>query len=96
MTFNIEQLAKEMPDFTSHQEASEWFGNRFEGKFIFKEKDMINEVPTYFYHILKDTNGYNQYMNMLSDEYQKIDSPTSFYSYTTVLISEHGDVEISL
>ncbi|WP_456271284.1 hypothetical protein [Bacillus sp. AK031] len=96
MTFNIEQLAEEMPDFTSHNEASAWFGNRFQGQFIFKEKDVINEVPTYFYHIVKDTNNYNEYMNLLSDEDQKIDSKTSFYSYTTVIISEHGDVEISL
>jgi hypothetical protein len=96
MTFNIEQLAEEMPEFTNHKEASEWFGNRFQGQFIFKEKDFINEVPTYFYHIVKDANGYNQYMNSLTDENQKIDSTTSFYSYTTVIISEHGDVEISL
>ncbi|WP_276310197.1 hypothetical protein [Bacillus salacetis] len=29
MTINIEELAKKMPAFDNHQEASEWFGDKF-------------------------------------------------------------------
>ncbi|WP_421384946.1 hypothetical protein ACOJQI_09290 [Bacillus salacetis] len=96
MDINIEQLAKEMPEFRSHQEASEWFGDKFQGQFVFKGKDMIDDVPAYFYHIVKDVNSYNRYMNALSEEDSTIDSMSTFYSYTTVVISEDGDVEISL
>jgi hypothetical protein len=96
MNINIEQLAKEMPEFENHQDASDWFGDKFQGQFVFKEKDMINDVPTYFYHIVKDVNSYNRYMNALTEEDSTIDSTNTFYSYTTVAISEDGDVEISL
>ena len=96
MDINIEQLAKEMPEFTNHQEASDWFGDKFQGQFVFKEKDFINEVPTYFYHIVKDVNRYNRYMNALVQEESDIDSLNTFYSYTTVSITEDGNVEISL
>jgi hypothetical protein len=96
MDINIEQLAEEMPEFENHQEASEWFGNRFQGQFIFKEKDTLNGIPTYFYHIIKDVNSYNRYMNALSQEGSEIEAAQSFYSYTTVLITDDGDVEISL
>ncbi|MGM0844767.1 MAG: hypothetical protein ACQEUT_07295 [Bacillota bacterium] len=96
MDLNIKQLAEEMPEFDNHQEASEWFGNKFGGQFIFREKDIINGITTYFYHIVKDGNGYNRYMNSLSEEKTEIDSMNSFYSYTTVSISEDGEVEISL
>lgn len=96
MDINIEQLAKEMPEFTNHQEASDWFGDKYQGQFVFKEKDFINEVPTYFYHIVKDVNRYNRYMNALLQEDGDIDSLNTFYSYTTVSITEDGNVEISL
>jgi hypothetical protein len=96
MNINIEQLAKEMPEFNNHQEARDWFGEKFQGQFIFKEKDIIDDTPTYFYHIVKDTNNYNRYMNALSQEDSTIDSMNTFYSYTTVSITESGDVEISL
>ncbi|EDL65812.1 hypothetical protein [Bacillus sp. SG-1] len=96
MDINIEKLAKEMPEFTNHQEASDWFGDKFQGQFVFKEKDFINEVPTYFYHIVKDVNRYNRYMNALVQEESDIDSLNTFYSYTTVSITEDGNVEISL
>lgn len=96
MDINIEQLAEEMPEFENHQEASEWFGNRFQGQFIFKEKDTLNGIPTYFYHIIKDVNNYNRYMNALSQEESEIEAAQSFYSYTTVSITDDGDVEISL
>jgi hypothetical protein len=65
MTINIEQLAKDMPDFDNHKEASDWFGNCFQEQFIFKEKEIIDEVPTYSYHIAKNANTYNRYMNAL-------------------------------
>lgn len=96
MNINIEELANEMPEFNNHEEARGWFENRFQENIVFKERDIINDVPTYFYHIVKDTASYNNYMDMLSKDNEEIDSMTPFQSYTTVSISENGDVEISL
>ncbi|WP_162785187.1 hypothetical protein [Bacillus sp. P14.5] len=95
MNINIEKLADEMPEFKDHQEASEWFENRFQGGFIYKEKDTLNGIPTYFYHIVKDISRYNAFMNALSEEESENVTANSFYSYTTVSITEDGDVEIS-
>ncbi|WP_187444833.1 hypothetical protein [Rossellomorea vietnamensis] len=53
-------------------------------------------IPTYFYHIIKDVNSYNHYMNALSQDESEIEAAQSFYSYTTVLITDEADVEISL
>lgn len=35
-------------------------------------------IPTYFYHIIKDVNSYNRYMNALSQDESEIEAAQSF------------------
>ena len=97
MNIDIDQLAASLPDFSTHEEASEWFTNRFGSQFIHKEEDISEGKRVYFYHIVKNRDAYDQYMSSLMDDGKmEFKSMEPFESYSTVEISEDGDVSISI
>ena len=52
---------------------------------------------TYYYHIVKDPETYQRYMeSFASNEDREITEMSTFESYTTVEITEDGDVNITL
>ncbi|MCM3573624.1 MULTISPECIES: hypothetical protein [Mesobacillus] len=97
MNIDIDQIAASLDDFSTHEEAREWFANRFGAQFIQKEEDISEGKRVYFYHIVKNRDAYNQYMASLMDDGKiEFKSMEPFESYSTVEISEDGDVSISI
>ncbi len=97
MNVNIDNLAEEMPDFHKHEDAQEWFKNKFGEKFVFKSEDVSDGERVFFYHIVKNDKEYEHYMEFLQqDTHEELQDTTAFHSYTTVEISEHGDVSLSI
>lgn len=57
MNIDIDQLTSSLPDFSTHEDASEWFTNRFGTQFIQKDEDFSEGKRVYFYHIVKKSRG---------------------------------------
>ncbi len=97
MNISIEQLAQELPDFASHEEARNWFQQKYKDSFIYKSQDVSDGMNVFFYHIVKDPQVYEQYMAELQNEvHSTLQDDKAFYSYTTVEIAENGDISLSL
>ncbi|MBT2662052.1 hypothetical protein [Bacillus sp. ISL-45] len=97
MNIDIDQLAASLPDFSTHEEAREWFSNRFGTQFIQKEEDFSEGKRVYYYHIVKNREDYDRYMaSLMEDGKMELKSMEPFESYSTVEISEDGDVSISI
>ncbi|HAQ07298.1 MAG TPA: hypothetical protein DCR24_07185 [Bacillus bacterium] len=97
MNLDINELVSRMPDFRSHEEASAWFSSEFGGQFVQKDHDVSEGKNVYYYHVIKNHEAYDRYMAYLMGE-GKLDmgSMEPFESYSTIEISEDGDVSISL
>ncbi|WP_062049876.1 hypothetical protein [Bacillus sp. JCM 19034] len=95
MEINLVELYKEMPDFDNHHEASLWFHKQFPNHVQFKEMDTINGTKVYYYHIIKDREAYEDYMQSLDSIEYDILSDKPFRSYSTVEISEDGGVSVT-
>lgn len=97
MNIDTDELAASMPDFSTHEEAREWFTNRFGTQFIHKDDDFSEGKDVHYYHIVKNRDAYDRYMASLMDEGKlELKSMEPFESYSTVEISEDGDVSISI
>ncbi|RLQ92324.1 hypothetical protein [Falsibacillus albus] len=96
MNVDLTELQNEMPDFESHLEAREWFKERYENRFVLEGMAAIDGRRVYYYHLVKDPEVYEQYMeSFASEEKHPITNSASFESYSTVEISEGGTVSFS-
>ncbi|WP_142382902.1 hypothetical protein [Bacillus sp. V33-4] len=96
MEFNIEQLAEQLPDFSDHEGAHHWFTQKYGERFVLRETNTIEGKKVYFYHVIKEPGLYNEYLENISDEISDEINPDAFRSYSTIEISEDGDVSISI
>ncbi|MFC0557600.1 hypothetical protein [Halalkalibacter alkalisediminis] len=97
MDIDFKTIYNQMPDFTNHQEASDWFIGQFGNRFVLKNSDVIDDEKVYYYHVVKNPEVYQAYMESLSNEEgSHITSMEPFESYSTIEISEDGGISFSI
>lgn len=97
MNFDLTSITEQMPDFKSHLEAREWFTSQYPNRFLLRSEDSLEGKRIYYYHVVKNPEVYQQYMESFSKtEGHEITNPATFESYSTVEISEDGDISFSI
>jgi len=85
----------QIPKFTGHEEAREWFKGQFGDRFLLRMTDMKDGRRVNFYHLVKNPEVYKPYMESFASVVQhEITNMDVFKSYTTIEIDENGNVEI--
>ncbi|MBB5172491.1 hypothetical protein [Texcoconibacillus texcoconensis] len=94
MDIDITSLSQDMPDFHNHEEAREWFKNQFHERFSLRSSDDEDGKKVYYYHLIKHPDQYEQYMESFAKEQEghEITNMETFESYSTVQITEDGDI----
>jgi hypothetical protein len=88
-TINHEQ----MPNFTNHEEARAWFKGQFGDRFLLRMTDMKDGKRVNFYHLVKDPEVYQPYMESFASLVKhEITNMDVFKSYSTIEIDEGGNV----
>ncbi|WP_462413350.1 hypothetical protein [Neobacillus sp. Marseille-QA0830] len=89
--FSVEH--DQMPKFRSHEEARSWFKEQFGNRFLLRMTNNEDGKRIYFYHLVKDPNVYKPYMESFSSSVKhEITNFDTFKSYSTIEISENGEV----
>jgi hypothetical protein len=84
---------EQMPDFKNHEEARAWFKNLFGDRFLLRMTEMRDGKRVNFYHLVKDPDVYQPYMESFASEVQhEITNAETFKSYSTIEIEEDGTV----
>lgn len=97
MNINPSEIFDQMPDFNSHEEARSWFKSKFNDQMILKMTDVADGKRIFYYHLIKDEETYQEYMTAINkEEGVNITSTKPFESYSTIEITEDGDVSFSL
>lgn len=90
--FTVER--RDMPSFSNHEEAREWFKEQFGDRFLLRMTDMKDGKRVNFYHLVKDPDVYQPYMESFASSVKhEITNMDVFKSYTTIEIDENGQVE---
>jgi hypothetical protein len=84
---------KELPEFKSHDEARQWFKQRFGDNFFMTESEVINGEKTYFYHLVMDRESYFKGMQELKEK-GYAEGIELINSYHPIEINEKGSVHI--
>ncbi|GAA0341854.1 hypothetical protein GCM10008967_35310 [Bacillus carboniphilus] len=87
----------EMPDFNNHDEARSWLKEQFHEKCLFRGSDSVEGQTVYFYHLIKDPDVYQQYMESFASEHEqehKITNMKTFESYHTIVVTADGEITI--
>lgn len=96
MNIDFTTIYNEMPDFTNHEKAKEWFQGQFGDRFVLKNSDVVEGKKVYYYHVVKNQEAYQEYMEMLSNEETTNITNEPFESYSTIEITEDGGISFSL
>lgn len=96
MNIDFTTIYEKMPDFRSHNEARDWFKDQFGERFKFKNEDVIEGEKVYYYHVVKNQEIYEGFMENLTIEEADITSMKPFESYSTIEISEDGGISFSI
>lgn len=97
MNIDLHTVFENLPDFQTHEEARSWFKEQFSDRFLLKNSDVFEETRVYYYHIVKNPQAYEEYMESLGNpEVHEISNSELFESYSTVEISEDGDISFSI
>ncbi|MDQ0253107.1 hypothetical protein J2S74_000479 [Evansella vedderi] len=97
MNFDITHISDEMPNFQNHVEARKWFKDQYGNRFSLRGTDIIEGKMVHYYHLIKDPEVYQNYMESFAKvEEHEITDPNTFESYSTVEITEDGDISLTL
>ncbi|WP_174728015.1 hypothetical protein [Mesobacillus harenae] len=96
MDFDIEHLVDDMPIFKNHEEAQNWFKDRYHDRFVRMTTNDEEGKMVYFYHLVKDPDAYQSYIASLEDPDTDITTTEPFYSYSTIEINEDGEISVTL
>ncbi|WP_332692753.1 hypothetical protein [Halalkalibacter lacteus] len=97
MNLDLTSIYERMPDFKNHEEAREWFKEEFGDDFLLRSSDESNGKKVFYYHVVKDPEVYQQYMESFASPVQhEITNMGTFESYSTVEISEDGGISFSI
>ncbi|WP_138417424.1 hypothetical protein [Aquibacillus sediminis] len=95
MDFDITEISNDMPDFENHNQAREWFKDQFHDKFSLRSTDEKDGKKVFYYHIIKDPESYKRYMESFAKPVKhEITNWETFKSYSTVEITEDGDIHL--
>ena len=84
---------EQMPNFKSHEEARTYFKNLYGDRFLLRGNDMRDGTRVTMYHLVKNPEVYQPYMEGFSHEIQhEITNMDIFKSYNTIEIDENGNV----
>lgn len=83
-----------LPDFSSHQEAREYFKNKYgSNRFLLTETDVIEGRKIYFYYLILNPKAYEDgQKKLLEDGY--VLGLEFLHSHQPIEISEDGDIHI--
>lgn len=85
MNFDLTTISSEMPGFDNHIQARDWFKNQFDERFTLKASDLVEGKKVYTYHLIKNTEQYQQYMESFAKPVKhEITNADTFESYSTV------------
>lgn len=91
----IEKVTRKMPTFQNHEEAKQWFRNHFHENFLIRCSDAFYGKKMYVYHIVKNKTLYHNYMRSFAEPKRPtIKNMDTFECYSTVEISDNGEVHI--
>ena len=93
----ITSFFNQMPEFANHEEARDWLKKQFQNKCLFRGTDTVEGKKVYFYHLVKNPEVYQQYMESFASprpEEHEIADLQTFESYHTLVITEDGDLTI--
>ncbi|SEM95739.1 hypothetical protein SAMN05192533_107139 [Mesobacillus persicus] len=97
MNLDLTTIYDQMPDFSSHEDARSWFKEQYPDRCFLRSEDVIEGKRVFFYHLVKDPEVYQQYMESFAKpEEHKITNPATFESYSTIEINEDGNVSFSI
>ncbi|MRH44554.1 hypothetical protein GH741_18065 [Aquibacillus halophilus] len=97
MNFDLASISDQMPDFENHDQARVWFKDQFSDRFSLTNSNVIDGKKVYFYHIIKNPEVYHQYMESFAKPVKHdITNMETFESYSTVEISEDGEISLTL
>lgn len=97
MNLDLTTIYDQMPDFRSHEEARAWFKEKFQDRFLLRNSDISEGKRVFYYHIIKDPEVYQHYMESFASPVKhEITNIETFASYSTVEISEDGDIIFSI
>lgn len=91
----ITTFFEQMPEFENHEDARSWLKDQFHERCLFRGSDTQDGKIVYFYHLVKDRDRYQQYMESFASPMKhEITDMSTFESYTTIVISEDGSIRI--
>ncbi|WP_226038527.1 hypothetical protein [Aquibacillus saliphilus] len=86
-----------MPDFENHEQAREWFKGEFQNRFSLRGSHEVDGKRVFYYHLIKQPEKYNRYMESFAKPVKhEITNFDTFESYSTVEISDDGDVSFTI
>jgi hypothetical protein len=84
----------ELPFFTSHDEALQWFKKKYGNKFILTGSEMPIEQKCYFYYLILDREVYEAGQNEFVTKGIMTDAIKYMGSYQEVQIFDDGSIHI--
>lgn len=88
------QAESEIPDFTSHELAREYFKNKYGNQFILMSSEVIGDQKVYFYSLLLDQKVFEDGQKQMLKDGFMADALDFMNSYQPVEIFEDGGIHI--
>ena len=82
-----------LPDFDSHEEARNWFKEKYGKDFMMVDSELISEEIIYFYHLILNRDVYEREMEKLRKGEPSVGTDL-MNSYQVVEIFEGGNIHI--
>ena len=83
----------ELPHFSNHQEARDYFKNQYGNRFMMTDSRVIDRVKTYFYHLVLDDKAYQDGIRN-SRNGEPVSDMDLLFSYQSVEITEDGQIHV--
>lgn len=88
------QAEAEFPEFDSHENAREFFKNKYGDSFVMASSEMIGDEKVYFYHLILDRQQYFDGFQELKEDGFITDLLDFMNSYQPVEIFEDGRIHV--
>ena len=87
-----EEEAK-IPEFHSHDEARNWFKDKYGDRFMMTGSQDLEEGKVYFYHLILDEDKYKEFNRKLREDGHSSDMELMF-SYQSVELFSNGRIHL--
>lgn len=84
----------EIPDFTSHELAREYFKNKYGNQFMLMSSEVIDDQKVYFYSLILDREVFEDGQKQMLKDGFMADALNFMNSYQPVEIFEDGRIHI--